>query len=133
LARKQPDRQEGLMTASKIVLAGALASLCLATAVQAADYQEEPYAEVETRYQTQVIEVPQARPFPPHFREERTHLGPRYVEERIYGRPVPDWRYRSRPVAARPWRGPGEDCRVIIKQRENPWGEVTVRRIEVCD
>jgi len=121
------------MTASKIALAGALASLCLATAVQAADYREEPYAEVETRYQTQVIEVPQARPFPPHFREERTHLGPRYVEERIYGRPVPDWRYRSRPVAARPWRGPGEDCRLIVKQRENPWGEVTVRRIEVCD
>ena len=120
------------MTPFKIVLTGALAGLCLATAVQAADYREEPYAEVETRYQTQVIEVPQARPFPPHFREERTNLGPRYVEERIYGRPVPDWRHRSRPVAARSWQGSGEDCRVIVKQRENPWGEVTVRRIEVC-
>ena len=69
------------MTPFKIVLTGALAGLCLATAVQAADYREEPYAEVETRYHTQVVEVPQVRPFPPHFREERAYLGPRYVEE----------------------------------------------------
>jgi len=43
------------MTPFKIVLTGALASLCLTTAVQAADYQEEPYAEVETRYHTKLL------------------------------------------------------------------------------
>jgi hypothetical protein len=121
------------MTAFKIILTGALAGLCLATAVQAADYREEPYAEVEPRYHTQAIEVPQAHPFPRHLHEERTHLGPRYVEERIDGRPVPGWRRWSRPVAARPWQGSGDGCRVIIKRRVHPWGESTVRRIEVCD
>jgi hypothetical protein len=121
------------MTPFKIVLTGALAGLCLGTTVRAADYREEPYAEVETRYPTQVIEVPQARPFPPHFREERASLGGRYAEERVYGRPGPGWRHRSRPVATHPGQGSGEDCRVIVKQRENPWGEITVRRIEVCD
>ena len=121
------------MTASKIILTGAVAGVCLATAVQAADYREDPYAEVEPRYHTQIIEVPQTRPLPPHFHEERTHLGPRYVEERIYDRLGPSWRPWSRPVAARPWQGSGEDCRVIIKRRENRWGESTVRRIEVCD
>src|SRR3712207_779197 len=83
---RQPDRREGLMTAVKMILTGALAGLCLATAVQAADYREEPYAEVEPRYHTQVIEVPQVRPFPPPFHEERTHLRSRYVEEREIGR-----------------------------------------------
>jgi hypothetical protein len=121
------------MTPFKIVLTGALAGLCLTTAVQAADYQEEPYAEVETRYHTQIVEVPQVRSFPPHFREEPAYLRPRYVEERVYGRPLPDWRHRSRPVGARSWQGSGEDCRVIVKRRVNPWGESTVRRIEVCD
>ena len=121
------------MTASKIILTGVLAGLCLATEVQAADYREEPYAEVEPRYHTQVIEVPQARPLPPHFHEERTHLGSRYIEERVYGRLGPDWRHGSGSVAARPWEGSGDPCRVIIKRRVNPWSESTVRRIEVCD
>jgi len=122
------------MKAREAVLMGVLAGLWLATAVQAADYREEPYAGAEARYRTQVIEVPQTRPLPPRFHEERTYLRPRYVEERVYVRPVPDWRHGSRPVAARPWQwGPSEDCRVIVKQRENPWGEITVRRIEVCD
>jgi hypothetical protein len=43
------------MTPFKIVLTGALAGLCLATAVQAADYREEPYAEVETRYRSRLV------------------------------------------------------------------------------
>jgi hypothetical protein len=122
------------MKAPKVILTGVLAGLCLAKAVQAADYREEPYAQVETRYQSQVIEVPQERSLPPRFQDERTYRGPRYVEEeRVYDRPVPGWRPWSRPVAARPWQAPGEDCRVIIKRRENPWGEITVRRIRVCD
>ncbi len=121
------------MTPFEIFLTGALAGLCLATTVRAADYREEPHAEMETRYHTQVIEVPHARPFPPHLHEERTYLRPRYVEERVYDRPMPGWRPWDRPVAARPWQRPGEDCRVITKRRVNPWGESTVRRIEICD
>jgi hypothetical protein len=80
------------MTPFKIILTGALAGLCLATTVRAADYREEPYDEVEARYHTQVIEVPQARPLSPDFHEERTHLGPRYVEERVHDRPGSGWR-----------------------------------------
>lgn len=67
------------------------------------------------------------------FREERIERGPRYVEEeRIDGRPGPGWRRLGYPIAARPW-WKGEDCRLIIKRRMNPWGEVIERRIRVCD
>jgi hypothetical protein len=130
----RPDSQESLMTAHKVIIMGILAGLCLATAVQAADYRDEPYTELETQHHSRVIEVPQKGPFPGYYHEERAYHGPRYVEEeRIYGRRVPDWRTSNRPVAARPWRGPSEDCRLIIKRRENAWGETTVRRIRVCD
>jgi hypothetical protein len=122
------------MKAPKVILTGVLVSLCLITVVQAADYREEPYAEVETRYHSRGIEMPQEHPLPPRFHEERTYHEPRYVEEeRVDNRPRPGWRSWSRPVAVRPWHRPGEDCRVIIKRRENQWGEVTVRRIQVCD
>lgn len=122
------------MKAPKVILAGVLAGLCFGTAVQAADYRDEPYTEVETQRHSQVFEVPQERPLPPRFHDERTYRGARYVEEeRVYDRLVPGWRPWGRPVAARRWQGPGSDCRVIIKRRENPWGEITVRRIRVCD
>jgi hypothetical protein len=123
------------MKAPKVIVTGVLASLFLGTAVQAADYPAEPYAEVEPRYHnSRVIEVPQERPLSSRVDEERAYHGPRYLEEeRVYDRPVPGWRPWSRPVAARPWQGPGSDCRVIIKRRENAWGEITVRRIRVCD
>lgn len=56
-------------------------------------------------------------------------------DHRYYGRPVPerphwDRPHWQRPVAARPhW---DDDCRLIIKKRVNPWGEVTVTRIRRC-
>ena len=40
-----------------------------------------------------------------------------------------DW---SRPAAARPhWAQDG--CRLIVKRRENAWGDVTITRIRRCD
>ena len=56
-------------------------------------------------------------------------------EGRSFARPGPEWRGRwGHPVAGGPWwRHRAEACRVIVKRRANPWGEVTVRRIEVCD
>ena len=65
-----------------------------------------------------------------------------------YGRPVyedDDFepRYRRhywgrgdyRPVYGRPVYagGYGGGCRLIIKKRENAWGDVVVKRIRVCD
>lgn len=122
------------MTAPKAILTAVLAALCLATYAQAADFQEEPYADLETQHHGRVIEMPQEHPLPPRFHEERTYRGPRYVEdERSYGHPGRRWHSWGRPVAAHPWRGPSEECRLIIKRRVNPWGETTVRRIQVCD
>jgi hypothetical protein len=122
------------MKALKVIGTGVLAGLCLGTVVQAADYRDVPYAEEETRYHSRVVEVPQERPLLPRIHEERTYRGARHVEEeRVYDRPVPGWRPWGRPVAARLWQEPGSDCRVIIKRRENAWGEVTIRRIRVCD
>ena len=58
-------------------------------------------------------------------------------EDRYGARPAPDrphwaggdW---ARPVAGRPhWAQEG--CRLIVKRRENAWGDVTVTRIRRCD
>ena len=54
-----------------------------------------------------------------------------------YHRPWRGWR----PWEHRPWRTPvaawprwrdAEDCRVVVTRRENPWGEVIVRRSKIC-
>ena len=51
------------------------------------------------------------------------HFGyPGYVRPAFYGR----------PGYARPAFG-DEECRVIIKKRVDPWGDVTVKRIRICD
>ncbi len=70
----------------------------------------------------------------------------RFVEERRHGpgRGYDDdgddgWRERRwAPVAeGRPgWHRGGWDrggCRVIVKRRVDPWGDVRVRRIKICD
>jgi hypothetical protein len=122
------------MMAPKVIVMGVLVGLCLGTAVQAADYLEEPYGEMVPRRHSRVIEALPEPPLPGRFHDGRMYGGARYVEEeRVYENPVPGWRPWSRPVAARPWQGPGSDCRMIIKRRENAWGEITVRRIRVCD
>ncbi len=110
---------------------GVLADLCLAASAQAADYETAPYEGVETESRREIYEAPPV--VTERFREERVERGPRYVEEeRIYGRPGPGWRSSGYPVAVRPWWR-GEDCRLIIRRRMNPWGEVTERRVRVCD
>ena len=68
--------------------------------------------------------------------EDRRGYGYR-DQDRYYGRPVPDrdhWEHDrwSRSVVERPhWRG-DDDCRLIIKKREDAWGNVTVTRIKRC-
>ena len=57
------------MKAPKVVVTGVLASLSLATVVQAADYREVPFAEMETRYHSQIIEGQQEHPLRPRFHE----------------------------------------------------------------
>jgi hypothetical protein len=48
-----------------------------------------------------------------------------------YGRPFrPHW---ARPIAEHRWWRGREDCRLIIKRRLSPWGEVRVKRVEICD
>jgi hypothetical protein len=45
-----------------------------------------------------------------------------------YARPA----FYGHPGYARPAFGGGE-CRVIVKKRVDPWGDVTVKRIRICD
>jgi hypothetical protein len=59
------------MKAPKVIVTGVLAGLCLGTAVQAADYPEEPYAEMEPRHHSRGIEVLPEPPLPPRFHDER--------------------------------------------------------------
>ncbi|EIM26876.1 hypothetical protein [Microvirga lotononidis] len=120
------------MRARTAILIAGLTGLCLTASARAADYGIAPFEGVEVESRREIYETP-----PPvvteRFREERIERGPRYVEEeRIDGRPGPGWHRPSYPVAARPWWR-GEDCRLIIKRRMNPWGEVIERRVRVCD
>lgn len=122
------------MTGLRQVLIGVAASVALVSGTQAADYGEDASTEIESRYR---VEAPE--PLPDHGPRYRTGAGwieraPQYVEERRFvGRPVPEWGYSGRPVATRPWGRHGEDCRLIVKRRVNPWGEVVVRRVRICE
>ncbi len=54
-----------------------------------------------------------------------------------YHRPWRGWRpwgYRHHrvPVAAWPYWRDGDDCRIVVTRRENPWGEVIVKRTKIC-
>lgn len=117
------------MTGLRQVVIGVTAGIALITGAQAADYREDTFSEAETRYRAEAPE-----PLPDYRAGgDWIHRGPRYVEERRFvGRPVPEWGYAGRPVAMRPWRH-GEECRLIVKRRINPWGEMVVRRIRICD
>ena len=53
-------------------------------------------------------------------------------------RPAPRWghwdRYSwARPVYSRPYWTRHDDCRTIVKKQVSPWGEVTVKRVQICD
>jgi hypothetical protein len=132
--RQVIGRREEPMAAFRNVLVGVATGLALITSAQAADYREDPYGEVETRYRTDVPEP--LVDHEPGFRSEAEWIGrgPRFVEERHPRGPIPEWwRQPGRPVAMAPrWRH-HEDCRLIIKRRVDPWGEIVVRRIRICD
>jgi hypothetical protein len=73
--------------------------------------------------------------FVPEAHQYRAYpgAGPDRFDERPFERPR--WRppVYARPVFGRPgWEAP-EECRLIIKRRVNPWGEVVVRRIKICE
>ena len=69
--------------------------------------------------------------------EQRRVVQPAYetgvIERPVRARPVfyggPAY---ERPVYGRPVYG-GEDCRVVVKQRVNRWGEMIVKRVRICD
>lgn len=122
------------MTTIKTALLGASLALCLTGIAHAADYAEVPFgaqgpAGGEPNY------LPTDEGGGQRWREGgdlgRWGHRPHWDEGRFYGRPVPGW---GRPVAERRWwRGRGEDCRIIVKRRMTPWGDVRVRRIEICE
>ena len=72
-------------------------------------------------------------------RSGRVIVEERRVEERRVVRPVVETRlaplhaYR-RSAYGRHYDEPFEgECRVIVKKRENGWGEVVIKRIRICD
>lgn len=109
------------MTASlKTLIAAGLTALSLAggALVAAAPAQASDWA----GYEDDDDDFPRYRR---HWRERRFYGRPVY-EGPVYGRPV-----YGRPVYGRPvYRG---GCRVIVKRRIDEWGDVTVRRLRVCD
>lgn len=78
------------------------------------------------------------------------HWSERRNPDHYYGRPVPEWRerrshwggYYGVPVAERPhWQRPvlagrgwgrRDDCKIIINERVNRWGERVQVRKEIC-
>lgn len=91
---------------------------------------EGSFSQTENRYRVEVLE-----PLPDYRAEgDWIRRGPRYVEEkRFVGRPMPERGYAGRPVAMRPWWQHREDCRLMVRRRVDPWGEVIVRRVRICE
>lgn len=129
---------------NKVVL-GTLAALALGSAAQA--------SEVTVTVRTNDSDWPQriadygGERFGRGYGENRyEHRDP----DRYYGRPVPEWRERRhhhsahrsipvverhewhRPVFAEPRWGYRENCKIIIKERINRWGEEVQVRRKVC-
>jgi hypothetical protein len=111
---------------STLALLGTLAALAAGGAAQASDIQvtvriadrgwSGPAADVEG-------EDFRPREFWRH--EPRAYRRHGFEDRRIVERP--HW---ARPIFARPWEE--EDCRIVIKRRVDPWGDVVVRRFRVC-
>jgi hypothetical protein len=120
------------MNTLKRIGAAIVLGVSLTAAAQAADYDDAWHAASGREYRSaHSFEAPEILRDRRHREDyRRDFMG----EGRFYGRPVPDWRRRwNRPVAFRAWgRHDEEDCRLIIKRRVNPWGEVSIRNVEVC-
>ena len=71
------------------------------------------------------------------YAQRREWRSERYYDRsrpsQYYGRPVPEHPHWSRPVFARPGWGYRDECRVIVKERVNRWGERVIGQIQVCD
>jgi hypothetical protein len=127
---------EGFMSRAVKIVLGAVAALIVGSAVQAADVRVTVDTDRDAHRQAGYYQVDaggyEDRRHAPEYRDDG-YRGP----DRYDGRPVPDrdnWeRDRwSRSVVERPhWRG-DDDCRLIIKKREDAWGNVTVTRIKRC-
>ncbi len=123
------------MSRSVKIALGAVAAFVVSSAVQAADVRVTVSTDRDAYRQAGYYQVDASgyedRRYGPEYRDQGSRDPDRY-----YGRPVPDrdnWeRDRwSRSVVERPhWRG--DDCRLIIKKREDAWGNVTVTRIKRC-
>lgn len=111
----------------KIAL-GAVAALALAGSAQAADVDVSVrVGEVGSYHRSADFDRGDRDDFRRPDRMERHDR----VERREHFR-EPD-RFYGRPVfAGRGWGRHDEECRVIIKRRVNPWGDVIVRRTRVC-
>lgn len=110
---------------------GALAVLSLGSAARAADY-DGTYLSDQYRVRHESAE----RGDPAHDEGRRIwRHGPHDAgrsPDRYYGRPVPEHSRWARPVFARPGWGDRDECRVIIKERVNRWGERITRRTQIC-
>ena len=122
----------------KRVVLAAVAALTLGSVAQASELSLQRIADYSgERFERQDYSRAE------HWSERR---GP----DRYYGRPVPEWRerrshwgrYYGAPVAERPhWQPPvfagrgwgqRENCRIIINERVNRWGERVQVRREIC-
>ena len=75
-----------------------------------------------------------------HDYDERRYIRSPWEDGDAYRhpRPAPRWghwdRYSwARPVYGRPDWSRHDDCRTIVKKQVSPWGEVTVKRVQICD
>ena len=112
-------------------------ALIAAAPVRAADlgYEEEIgfRPSVERRVVVEVRRVEERRIVSPAY-------GARFLGPPIYPRPVrlgyPNYvrpSFYGYAGYARPAFNSDEECRVISKKRVDPWGDVVIKRIRICD
>ena len=109
-----------------LAVAGTFAALAFGGAAQAADLEWS--VRVGDRGWNRPAADFEDEAFSPREVWRHEPRGPRYPgfeDRRLVERP-----YWARPVFARP--GWDEDCRIVIKRRVDPWGDVEVRRFRVC-
>ncbi len=118
----------------RMAAAAAATALMLGSAAQAADLDVGPESD-QYGYQEPSGEYGYQEPSREYGRIEEAPVEPRrrWREWRFHDRPVAEGRVWSRPALARPAWSYGGECRVIIKERVNPWGERVVREIRRCD
>ncbi len=133
------SRPKRLLTLGLTALAFGGAALIQAAPARAADYGYDEDVGFRPRVERRVVveerrveerRVVSSSPVdarPVHFSHpgyaRPAHFGyPGYARPAFYGH----------PGYARPAFG-GEECRLIIKKRVDPWGDVTVKRIRICD